>query len=216
MGLKGDFEELVSSYKNVSLPSRLFLLVSFFMTISSIASLSDTIFKWKGFIADSLLFYRDFVVIPFISAASKIGFHFSDNEVHACILLTITINIGMRLLTKGQVVAFEQINKKYSTNLKPDLRLSKSLAIFVPIASWFWYGLTNQDVNLVYVWVVILGYPIFLVAPKWLSAKLEKEEGSFMEKKHFNYFGQYYLYFASILLVVGVLGAINSGLQKVA
>jgi len=214
MGLKGDFEELVSSYKNVSLPSRLLLIVSFFMSISSIASLADTIFKWKGFIADLLLFYRDFVVNPIINTSSKVGFHFSDNEIHACILLSITISIGMRLLAKGQVVAFDQINKKYSSNLKPDLRLFKFLSIFMPIASWFWYGLTNQDISLIYLWSITLGYPIFLVGPKWLWTKFEKEEGAYMEKEHFNYVGKYYLYLFTIILTVGVFGAINSGLQK--
>ncbi|MBH0026424.1 hypothetical protein I6F53_05450 [Pseudoalteromonas sp. SWN29] len=216
MGLKGDYEELISSYRNVSLPSRLFLIVFFFISISSIASLADTIFKWKGFIADLLLFYQNFVVTPIITITSKIGFNYSDNEIHACILLTITINIGMRLLEKGQIVAFDQINKKYSSNLKPDLKLFKILAIIIPIASWFWYGLTNQDINLFYVWFITLGYPIFLVGPKWLLSKFDKEEGSFLEKEHFNYFSMYYLYLLSILLVVGVLGAINSGLHKVA
>lgn len=216
MGLKGDFDELVSSYKNVSLPSRLFLIVSFFISVSSIASLADTIFKWKGFIADLLLFYREFVVEPIINTSSKVGFNFSNNEIHACLLLTITINIGMRLLAKGQIVAFDQINKKYSSNLKPDLRLFKFLAVVIPIASWFWYGLTDQDINLIYVWSITLAYPILLVGPKWLWTKFEKEEGAYMEKEHFSYFGKYYLYLSSIFLVVGVLGAINSGLQKIA
>ena len=215
MGLKGDFEELTKSYKNVSNPSKIFLILSFFISVSSIASLADTIFKWKGFIADLLLFYRGFVVEPIINGASIFGFNYSSNEVHACMLLTITVTIGMRLLSMGQIIAFEQINKKYSSELKPNLRLFKFLGISVPVCAWLWYGLTNQEINLVVVWCITIGYPIFLVGPKLLLAKFDKKRG-YIEQGHFNYFTQYYLYLGSILLVVGLFGAINSGLQKVA
>jgi len=58
MGLKGDLQEVTSVWKRSSWRVKAYLTLSLFLASGSIASLSETVFRWKGFISDALSFYR--------------------------------------------------------------------------------------------------------------------------------------------------------------
>ena len=64
MGLRGDFAELNAVWKGAPLRVKLFLVLSGFLASGSIASLSETILKWKGFIAVGVSFYRETIRNP--------------------------------------------------------------------------------------------------------------------------------------------------------
>lgn len=61
MGLIQDIEQLGRDFKKYSWPMKLLLLVFFFLSVSSIASLSDKIIEWKGFFKEGLEFYQLYV-----------------------------------------------------------------------------------------------------------------------------------------------------------
>lgn len=61
MGLKGDLQEVATVWDKSSWRVKAYLLLSAFLASGSIASLSDTVFRWKGFLRDALLFYQVYI-----------------------------------------------------------------------------------------------------------------------------------------------------------
>ncbi len=64
MSLISDLKEAKSLWTKSSCTFRIGLVFSTFMATGSIASLSDVVFKWKGFILEGILFYRSWVSTP--------------------------------------------------------------------------------------------------------------------------------------------------------
>jgi len=64
MGLYNDFHEVFAKWSKCSWLLKLWLALSLFLASGSIASLSDTVFKWKGFVLDGISFYRRFITAP--------------------------------------------------------------------------------------------------------------------------------------------------------
>ncbi len=58
MGLKADLDEVTQYWDRSPWRVKVFRFVSLFLATSSLASLSEVVFKWKGFILDALVFYR--------------------------------------------------------------------------------------------------------------------------------------------------------------
>ena len=58
MGIKDDFEGLTQTWKTLSAPIKVFLAANFLVSSLSIASISDSIFKFKGFIKAAVEFYQ--------------------------------------------------------------------------------------------------------------------------------------------------------------
>jgi len=61
MGLKGDVHESTTIWSQSPWRVKLWLAFSLFLASGAIASLSDTVFRWKGFISDALAFYRLYI-----------------------------------------------------------------------------------------------------------------------------------------------------------
>jgi len=64
MGLKGDWIEVAEIWSKSSWRIRILLGVSVFLASNSIATLSDTVFRWKGFIKEGLYFYHQYFTTP--------------------------------------------------------------------------------------------------------------------------------------------------------
>ncbi|MCW5207482.1 hypothetical protein VU11_02205, partial [Desulfobulbus sp. US2] len=71
MGLAGDLKEIKTLWLNSSWSFKAIIIFSTFLAISPIASLSDTIFQWKGFIYDGIEFYRNNITEPLKKLASN-------------------------------------------------------------------------------------------------------------------------------------------------
>jgi len=61
MGLKGDLQEAADLWDRSPWRVRAFLALSVFLASGSIASLSDTVFRWKGFVADAVMLYETYI-----------------------------------------------------------------------------------------------------------------------------------------------------------
>lgn len=94
MGLKADIEEVTANWDKAPWWLRTWLLLSAFIAISSIASLAETITKWKGFFKSAMSFYRDWIREPVASLLHGFGIHMHPLRVDMYIFGLL---IGMSL-----------------------------------------------------------------------------------------------------------------------
>ena len=57
---------------------RCVLVLAFFLTTSSLASLSETVFKWKGFILTGIEFYQEWIQGPIKILGPKVGLNYTS------------------------------------------------------------------------------------------------------------------------------------------
>jgi hypothetical protein len=166
---------------------------------------------WKGFILNGLDFYRSIFVEPVTYLTTNIGLRYTELEIHVATLSSICMAIGMRVQVMGQKVAFQKISEKYGNEVKPNLTLFWVLGIVTPIGIWLWYGLGDPTIYTWWVIFVSMFLPLFMTVPKIILSKLGDYE--FFEYGSFSYFKSYYIYVASLILIICILAAINSGLK---
>lgn len=91
MGIHGDIEETKKLWSHASFPTKALLIVFTFLNFSSITSLADTVFKWKGFILDGVSFYQKWVrnpiseILSFISVPQEL----TDYIISTVIMISI-------------------------------------------------------------------------------------------------------------------------------
>lgn len=99
MGLKGDLQEVATVWKQSSWRVRAYLALSAFLASGSIASLSETVFRWKGFVRDALSFYQAYVsdqllrVLQFVFATV----HVPEGVSHLLILSALYLGANLRV-----------------------------------------------------------------------------------------------------------------------
>jgi len=86
MGLKADVDEVTSYWDRAPWRVRIVLVLVLFLSSTSLASLSESVVKWKGFLLDALTFYRANVLRPIAEVVQKLVDHplsttFLDNAV---------------------------------------------------------------------------------------------------------------------------------------
>ncbi|WP_397471938.1 hypothetical protein [Rheinheimera sp.] len=201
-----EVEEFQKAFKEGGLLTRLFLVLGFFFSISSLTSLSSVIVDWKGFILEGINFYQHYFVETVVSVASPLGLSYSQAEIHTATISSITVAIGMRILAVGQLAAFRVINEKYKSDLKPNLNFYWAMAILYAVCIWVWYGVADPQIRPWVAACVTVFYPIFIVAPKYMLALFGSAS---LEKGRYSYFKSYYIYVISLVLIVCALAAIN-------
>jgi hypothetical protein len=203
MGILKEFEDFKDEWKNSSFLFKVLVGISFFMAISSIASLADTIFQWKGFILDGLKFYRKYISIPISYGLKYIGFNYDKEAIDIFILFSIV------------VIPLIKDRFTYITN-RGNVKLKNKATSIIYRALWF-------DV------IFFLSIILILLATVIVLNKSSSVNYSFIKVKYLViflftcllevYFKKripkiYYPVFVGIIFVL-VLGAINSGIAKV-
>ena len=89
MALIDDLKSAKNLWKNGKPITRFFIVLSTFLASGSIASLSDVVFAWKGFILDGVNVYRSWVVHPMQQLASDFGLSIDNSEVHFLVLTAL-------------------------------------------------------------------------------------------------------------------------------
>ena len=90
MGLIGDINEIKKEWKKSSLGIKIIIVLSSFFVFSSITSLSDVIFSWKGFILDGIEFYKSIITHPLKKLLEKINLFYQKpfiDYIIICIIL---------------------------------------------------------------------------------------------------------------------------------
>lgn len=93
--IKGDLAE---NWKNSGWALRIILVFSLFFTVSSITSLSDVVFKWKGLIYTALEFYRAWVHGPINDIAKMLGIVVLDWVVGVTIISSLWMGSCVRAI----------------------------------------------------------------------------------------------------------------------
>ncbi len=209
MNIDKELSEFKESFGKSGILTKVFLIIGFFISVSSITSLSSMVVEWKGFILEGIMFYQQYFVAPISSAALYVGLQYSVIEIHVATITSIYLSVGLRLIIIGQNVAFREINAKYNSEVTPKNSMYWFLVFAAPIGIWLWYGVSNPDIQPWYVIFVSVFFPAFIVVPKLFMSKFG---WVYYEKNHFSYIKSYYGYMAVIFIVIGAMAAINSGL----
>ncbi len=110
MALIDDLKSAKDLWKNGTPITKVFIVLSTFLASGAIASLSDTVFAWKGFILDGVNVYRAWVVNPMQQLASDFGLNIDNFEAHFLVLTAlfmaaiyrkvwVTSEFGMRIFS---------------------------------------------------------------------------------------------------------------------
>jgi hypothetical protein len=98
LGLKGDLDEVFREWHSSPWRVRVFLVFCFFLASGSIASLSETVAKWKSFFLDAVTFYRHVVSGPIEHLLQMLRLPFPPGMSDAFILLGLMTSANIRLL----------------------------------------------------------------------------------------------------------------------
>ena len=186
MGLKADIDEVTKNWQKSPWRIKIFLFISLFLSISSIASLSEAIFKWKGFFLDALIFYREIIINPLSLFLSKI----LNNPLPGQ-FLDSSIFLGLFFAGAIRVMLFRQLrllNKLFDIAL-----------LFVAYATmlYLFYNSESTTPEKNSIWLL---YPVFLL---WFYLCLAGAERILA-----------IAYMVAPLLAIGVFGAISAGLNR--
>lgn len=190
MGLKADFEEVANVWHKAPWRVKIFLTLSFLLSTSSIASLSETVFKWKGFVLDALTFYRSHIAHPFTAWVQQFLGHPLSSEAIDIIVIFTMFFAGM-----ARVVIF-----------RPRSKLSKLVDITIFLVSYismlylFMNPAKSSEVSPASSTSVWVFYLAFLL---WFYLFLKGAERILAIS-----------YMLGPVLTVAVLGAVSSGLSR--
>ncbi len=187
MGLKGDIDELKEVWEGSSILFKVGMGLSVFLTISSVTSLSDAIFKWKGFVLDAVEFYRTNVADVIHELFAIFDVHYTSSAIDFQILFSIFIVSFMRRLW-------------LDTDFSKKDEVAMLIIGFVVLCGIYARNLFvlngTQGPTEFKTLALIL---VFLLIP--LILKYNKK-------------AIYYLPFGSAIVFVFILGAINAGLNR--
>lgn len=99
MGLKGDFDEVGKAWRNYPWRLRLWLVLSGVIASNSIATLSDTVFRWKSFLKEGLSYYQTFIAAPVRSAIVHLlpSVQVPPGAAHLLILSALYVGANIRI-----------------------------------------------------------------------------------------------------------------------
>lgn len=104
MGLKADLDEVTHHWRRSPWRVKIFLVLALFVSSSSLASLSEAVFRWKGFVLDALFFYRIWIAEPLCSLAQHVlGYPIHRSTVDAVVFYGIFFAALMRALLLRRV-----------------------------------------------------------------------------------------------------------------
>lgn len=196
MGLKADVEEVIkANWRNSPWWYRVWLCVSAYLAISSIASFAESVVKWKGFILDGVLFYRHWIRSPLIEIIKILHLPSPEGKSDVIIAATVLYGCYFRLL----------YNACSFTGLETD-----------KLIFWILIVITTPLILLCYLlpayiqWVIVGVLFIFPIYNLYRNRTDREELTRLLE-----YFWiPFYLQILFIILGVGLLAAINKGLHS--
>jgi hypothetical protein len=189
MWLKDDLEQLKQNWKQSPWWVRLWMVVSLFLAVSSLASLSETVADWKGFFLDAIVFYREWVSSPLRELLARAGFRYTAYSTDALIFVAMFASITIRSEYMG--ADWNQPNER--------------------AAFWFYVIFISMIVGFAFYWSAnraIQGG----VQDMMIGAALVYAPYIILAKKHRKYrLVLYHTLF--VILVVCVFGAFSTGLS---
>ena len=161
------------------------LVLVLFLSSTSLASLSESVIKWKGFVLDALTFYRAHVLHPLAEAAQNLVGHplsttFLDNAV--------LYGLFFAALTRALLF-------RHSSNLKQAAHVAFMGVLYVAML-WNLSGMRESPGETT-VWAL---YPLVLFNAYFVTKGAERVLAI--------------TYMLAPVFIVGVLAAVSVGLSK--
>ena len=98
MGLKADINEVLIVWARAPWRVRVYLVLSLILASTSIASLSETVFKWKGFLLDGINLYRSLISDPVkVSIKSLLNYSLSQSTFDLAVLAILLAAASFRV-----------------------------------------------------------------------------------------------------------------------
>jgi hypothetical protein len=99
MGLKADFEEVRLAWPSYPWRLKIWLILSAFLASGAIASISETIIKWKGFVLDAVMFYQTWIALPLQQGLKALlPFPMPATHPHYLLLAAILTSANLRVI----------------------------------------------------------------------------------------------------------------------
>lgn len=193
MGFLSEIEELKSNWKKASPIYKVLLCISFFLAVSSIASLSDIIFEWKGFILDGIEFYKQHIVNPIKVCFEKQGIHFQIRAINQLIIIGLIYSSSMRVIWVAAPKKYSSLNSKLFNTANVLVMALMMLNLFLRETR------IDNSKQIIPTWVEILMLLVLIYGSRKLS-----------KKEKIQFYGPIIL----AILTVLILAAVNSGLNK--
>lgn len=108
MSLYSDLKEKVQ-WNELSTINKVLYGVSLLFTVSSVTSLADVVFHWKGFILDGVHFYRDYIRSLFSVITLPFDLHFDPNMLDGLTISLILLGGALRVKRYWPVLFFTTI-----------------------------------------------------------------------------------------------------------
>ncbi len=185
MGLKTDVEEVTHYWGRAPWRVRIVLVLILFLSSTSLASLSESVIKWRGFLLEALTFYRQHVLRPIAEVARQVVGHplptvFVDNAVF--------YGLFFAALTRALL-----LRNSSRVNQAADIVF---MSMVYALMLWNLTGLRDSPGEIT-VWAV---YPLLLFNAYFITKGGERVLAM--------------AYMLTPVFVVGVLAAISAGLSK--
>lgn len=184
MGLVGDLIEARTFWSNSSWIFRGAIAIAAFLAVSSVASLADAIFHWKGFILDGIEFYQLWITKPISGLFKRYGLIINSKSID----LLILFGLYLTGLLRESIIKKEKIWAAFQ------------VVLYIAVTIWLassWVGTDSAPSIWMYLGVFIL----YLASPIVFGS--DKEERF-----------AYYFPGAVAIIVVLLLGAVNAGLSR--
>lgn len=189
MGLLGDIEEGKKGWKKSPWYRKVFVVLSVYLALSSLAGLSSTIVAWKGFIADGLEFYdtyvREFVRFLF----SFLNLNVPKTSIDVFVSVMYFFSLLLKYLPR-------KINKK---NRRLSIAVVLLLFLNLFIALILKDNFLIASIAAIMIWALAIFTILSMAA---LNDKLTKKERR-----------NIFVLVCSPPLLLLILGAINTGLK---
>ncbi len=187
MALKRDWDELVSDLSRKPWRVQVLYAVLILAASSPLASLSDTIFKWKGFFRDAVAAYSAFLAEPLLHFAQRINPGLSSQYPHIALLAALALAANIRVL----------LFLKQRRDVGFELLLSLALLFAVIVLP-----------------VVAVGRPLVSNGTLWMLLLLLAVQ--VVQFHRIGGAGRLlgYVYLSAPCALVGLAGAVNAGLSR--
>lgn len=197
MSLKDDIDQIKQLWADSTWVMKIIMVLTLFISSSSLASLSDVVFEWKGFIQDGVQFYTSWIMKPILTLLEVIGLKLTLSMANYIVMCSLMIAGYFKAYWTGR----DNVTNKLKFSIL--VTLFVSTVVIGVIGSYTYDEGENFDYSYalfnMFIVLVIVAPVIFFIL-KCLRQSIK-----------FN-FTAYYVTIGVPIMVVLILGAINTGL----
>lgn len=188
MGIAEDFYGLKGQWSRFSRTTKVVFILSFALTILSVGSIADSVFRFKGFIVYGIEFYHSLLEPVGLFLSRVLWFEIDKHDLELCVLVGICIRVA--LINDSEIVK------------------RSGLGQLIPAFGYLfvlWSFAFILDLIMEYTIAILISYPLATFALGFLENKNNRVTPMMLVKVG---------YFLIVYLVVACIAAISEGLAR--